>query len=191
MVGKDSLGWQLQKLTLRAQEGIERLFLNGSSPEAAPPSQLSDWLLQSLFWLIALAGASWLSWQLYQILLPYWDSLRPAARLLHQPARTPTDWLRQAQAAQAQADYAAACRALYMASLQILGEQKLIAPQSSRTDGEYLALLRSLALPQPYQLLIQTHERLYFDRLFISAELYAECWQAYQQIERQGSGGSV
>ncbi len=179
----NSLGWQLQKLTQWAQEGLERLFSRGGGSSATPPPQLPAWLLQSIFWLLALSAASWLIWQLYKILSPDWDSLRPNRLSRPEPSRSATDWLRQAQLAQAQSDYAVACRALYMAALQKLGEQDLIAPQLSRTDGEYLTLLRSLALPQPYQTLIQTHERLYFDRLSASAELYAECWQAYQSLE--------
>ena len=75
-----------------------------------------------------------------------------------------------------------------MAALQRLSEQSLISQQLSRTDGEYLNLLQNLPLPQPYQVLIQTHERLQFDRFSASAELYAECWRAYQMIERQSAG---
>lgn len=182
---KNSLGWQLQKLTLWAQEALERLFSSGDA-QAAPPPQLPSWLLQSLFWLMALAASGWLVWQFCQILLPYWQTLRPPARPPTQPHRTSANWLQQAQQAQQQGDYTAACRALYLATLQRLGEQNLISPQASRTDGEYLTLLQTLSLqvPQPYRLLIQTHERLHFDRLPASAELYAECWQAYQQIQR-------
>ena len=193
----NGLGWQLQKLTLWAQESIERLFLHGNASASPPPPQLPAWLLQMLFWLLALGAIGWLGWQLYQILRPYWDSLRPQVRAAREPAQTTANWLRQAQVAQAQADYASACRALYMATLQKLSERDLIAPQSSRTDGEYLALLQALSLqdlprPQPYELLIQTHERLHFDRLSASAELYAQCWQAYQQLEQQATpGGSA
>lgn len=191
---KNSLGWQLQKLTERAREALERLFAGGNF-QAPLPSQLPAWLVQSVFWLMALSLSGWLVWQLYQIFSPYWQNLRPSAPAVSQPVRTAASWLDQAQQAQSQGDYSAACRALYMATLQQLGERNLIPPQSSRTDGEYLALLQVLplqvSLPQPYRLLIQTHERLYFDRLPASAALYAECWQAYQQIAREPSGQSA
>jgi hypothetical protein len=182
---KNSFGWQLQKLGQWAQEGLERLFARGGSSAPEPSPQLPIWLLEAIFWLLTLSLAGWLIWQLYQILRPFWESLRSPRLSRPEPSRSATNWLRQAQLAQAQGDYAAACRALYLAALQKLSEQDLIAPQSSRTDGEYLALLRQLSLPQPYQMLIQTHERLYFDRFAASAELYAECWQAYQTLEPQ------
>jgi len=186
---KNSLGWQLQKLTQWAEEGLERLFSGGKSSSAAPPPQLPEWLLEAIFWLLALAAISWLGWQLYQIIRPYWDSLRIQAGSRRIESNQPaTDWLQQAKLAQAEADYGSACRALYMAALQRLSEQSLINQQLSRTDGEYLNLLQNLLLPQPYQVLIQTHERLQFDRFSASAELYAECWRAYQMIERQSAG---
>jgi Domain of unknown function (DUF4129) len=177
-----SLDWQIQKFFQRLGEGIESWFSNRVS---VPDNPLPAWFLQGLFWLVAISLIAWASWQLYRLLQPYWQQAD------QQPVATQqsvADWLKQAKAAQEQSNYQAACRALYMAALQRLSEQGLIPEQLSRTDGEYLALLRSLSLAPPaqapYQTLIGIHERLYFDRVTASAELYDRCWQAYQQLEQ-------
>ncbi len=180
---KNSLGWQLQQLSQQAAEWIERLLSNstGNLPSEPP---LPEWLIQTLFWLLLLGTIAWIGWQLYRLALPYLNADR-RPRLPGPVA--PVDWLKQAQTAHSQADYRLACRALYLAALQRLNERGLIPQALSRTDGEYLTLLHQLNLPladqQPYQLLIRTHERLAFDQVPASADLYDRCWQAYRQLE--------
>lgn len=180
----NSLDWQIQKFFQRLGEGIESWFSNNVTvPDN--PTPLPTWFLQGLFWLVAISLIAWASWQLYRLLQPYWQQVdrQPVAA-----QQSVADWLNQAKTAQGQGNYQTACRALYMAALQRLSEQGLIPEQLSRTDGEYLALLRSLSLAPPaqalYQTLIGIHERLYFDRVTASAELYDRCWQAYQQLEQ-------
>ncbi len=73
-----------------------------------------------------------------------------------------------------------------MAALQRLSDSNLIRQEPSRTDGEYLQLVQEFASSHPYQLLIQTHERLWFSQDAASAEEVDRCWQAYREIESRG-----
>jgi hypothetical protein len=183
---KNSLDWQFQKASQWLGESIESWFSN-SDLDVPDPTPLPNWFLQGLFWLVAVGLIVWAGWQLYRLLQPYWQEFTEQRPVWVASQQSVTDWLNQARAAQSQGNYQAACRALYMAALQRLSDQGLIPEQLSRTDGEYLTLLRSsLAAPAqtPYQTLIRTHERLFFDRVTASAELCDRCWQAYQQLER-------
>lgn len=133
----------------------------------------------------------WTSWQIYTWLEPYWVNYWRSGQggnriVVQSPTAAPSlaEWLRQAHVTQQQGDYRTACRALYMATLQQLSERGLISQALSRTDGEYLHLVQTQNLPQPYQILIRTHERLCFDQVAASPEIYDRCWQAYQEIER-------
>jgi hypothetical protein len=92
--------------------------------------------------------------------------------------------LSQAQEFQRQYNYSEACRCVYLAMLQQLHEQVIARQQHSRTDGEYLQLLKSsVTLLQPYQTLITIHEQLCFSEHEILAENYQQCWQAYRKIQ--------
>lgn len=183
-----SWGWQLQQFSQQLGEWIERLF-SQSRPNSPGLPVIPDWLLKTLFWLMVIAAIGWASWQLYHLLSPYlthrWRStaIRQSASLT-QSQHSATEWLQQARTAQQQGNYREACIALYMAALQQLNDRGMISQEASRTDGEYLTLLQRQNLPQPYQVLIQTHERLCFDRVIASAEICDSCWQAYQEIER-------
>lgn len=186
---RNSLDWQAQQVTQRFGEWFERLLaganLGGEESVAQPP----EWLLKTVFWAIVIGAIGWASWQLYKLLRPYWlDYWRvtQARSLVNLPLtwQTVPEWLRQARTAQQQGNYREACRALYMAMLQLLNDRGIIPQEVSRTDGEYLTLVQSLNLPPPYRVLIRTHERICFDRVAISSEVYKRCWQAYQEIER-------
>jgi hypothetical protein len=187
---QNSLDWQIQQVTQRFSEWFERLLArvnSGGSGNAA--SQPPEWLLKAVFWFIVLGVLGWASWQLYKLLYPYWVTYRQLAQPRNQvdlpPAwQTVPEWLRQARTARQQGNYREACRALYLATLQLLSDRGVIPQEISRTDGEYLTLVQRLNLPPPYRVLIHTHERLCFDRVAISSEVYDRCWQAYQEIER-------
>jgi hypothetical protein len=186
---KNSLDWQVQQVQQRLGEWLEHLLFQGNLP--LPNSWfLPDWLLKTLFWLIVGLLLLWLGWQLYRLLRPYLDP-----RALYQPGcdrraenpsakdLTSTQWVQRSRTFAQQRNYREACRALYRAAIQRLHDTQLIPDQQSRTDGEYLQLLPTLPQVSPYQLLIQTHERLYFGNAEISAELCDRCQQAYQQVE--------
>lgn len=188
---KNNLDWQLQQLSQRIGEWFEGLF-DSRSPNAPEPRlpEIPDWLLKGLFWLILIGAIAWAIWQLYRLFRPYlvtyWRTHQLDRGGLDAPSRnrTPTEWLQQAQAAHQQGDYRTACRFLYLASLQQLSDRGMIPQDFSRTDGEYLSLMQIQNLPQPYQVLIQIHERLCFDRVTASPEVYDRCWRAYQEIEQ-------
>lgn len=188
---KTSLDWQLQQFSQRLGEWFERLLdsRTPNRPNLGLP-EFPEWLFRGLFWLMVIGTVAWASWQLYELLEPYlatyWRSGRgnPSIAISSQPERSLAEWVRQARTAQQQGDYRAACRALYMATLQQLSDRGMISQELSRTDGEYLNLMQTQNLPRPYQVLIRTHERLCFDRVPASLEVYNRCWQAYQEIER-------
>lgn len=188
---KTNLNWQLQQLSQQVGEWFEHLLdrqnlgrLNSQVPT------IPEWLLRALFWLMVSLAIAWAGWQLYQILKPYlenyWRLQSAADRQVVRPAAmvTVANWLQQARSAQQQGDYRTACRALYMAAIQRLSDRGVIPDLVSRTDGEYLYLLRDLNLPAAYQVLIGTHEQLYFDQVTASAETYDRCWRAYQEIDQ-------
>ncbi|HEY9626265.1 MAG TPA: DUF4129 domain-containing protein [Coleofasciculaceae cyanobacterium] len=188
---KTSFDWQLRQLQQQFGEWLQRLFLNDSNLPSEK-WQLPPWLLEGLFWFIVIGLVSFLGWQLYRWLSPYlavvWRSRQPSLAV---SASTPeilpvAAWLQRSRQAQQQSNYREACRALYMAMLQRLNDQNLITQQPSRTDGEYATLLHTLSTldqPQPYHLLLRTHERLCFSEADITAETYDRCWQAYREID--------
>jgi hypothetical protein len=188
---KSSVDWWIQQQQQRVGEWIESWFSGfrlgnlGSKDWALP-----EWLLQGFFWTVISAMVAGLGWQLYQILKPYVDSYLRSERGRSPSTLTPVkpsaaEWLERSRQAQRQGNYREACRALYMGSLHHLSDRNLIRQEESRTDGEYLSLILQIDPPQPYQLLIRTHERLCFSNAAISAETFERCWQAYQEIQRQ------
>jgi Domain of unknown function (DUF4129) len=187
---KTNLNWQLQQLSQQVGEWFEHFLAQQNLGRFNPQvPTIPDWLLRTLFWLMVAVAIAWATWQLYQVLKPYlenyWRLQSSASLQVMRPVASVSvaDWLQQARSAQQQGDYRTACRSLYMAAIQRLSDRGVIPDLVSRTDGEYLYLLRDLNLPAAYQVLIGTHERLYFDQVTASAENYDRCWQAYQEIE--------
>jgi hypothetical protein len=193
---KTSFHWQIRQLQQQFGEWLQRLLMNDSN---TPNDnwQLPGWVIESLFWLIVAGLVGFLGWQLYRLLGPYlaasWRS-RQRARSSQTVSTLETlpvaAWLQRSRHAQQQGDYREACRALYMAMLQRLNDQNLITQQPSRTDGEYATLLHTLSTldrPQPYHLLLRTHESLCFSEAAISAEICDRCWQAYREIDPTGT----
>jgi len=189
---KTSLDWQIHQLQQQFGEWLQRLLYR-TPDEPYKNWQLPEWLIQSLFWLIVVSLVGFLGWQLYRILRPYLlASWRSRSQFRTQPAASAAEtlpvatWLQRSRQAQQQGNYREACRALYMAMLQRLNDQNLVEQQPSRTDGEYATLLHTLSKldrPQPYHLLLRTHESLCFSQATISAETCDRCWQAYREID--------
>ncbi|MGA7933539.1 MAG: DUF4129 domain-containing protein [Kovacikia sp.] len=182
-----NLSWQIQQLQQRLGEGIEKLFAPiGVAPVGAPP----EWLIKTVFWAVSLVLIGWASRQLYSLLRAYFhpsvftDLASDSSTQLPHPALTADQWLQRSRTFARQGNYREACRSLYLAALQRLNDKQLIAQESSRTDGEYRHLLQEISHAPPYQLLIDTHERLCFGNAEISAETFDQCQQAYGEIER-------
>lgn len=98
-------------------------------------------------------------------------------------AKSLADWLADARLAQQQGQYRLACQALYQAMLQRLDRQDNILFKSSRTDGEYLAILQQQPKADSYAVLIQTHEQLEFGQAPASEVDWTRCQQAYQTLD--------
>lgn len=186
-----TLGWQLTKLGQRAWEWIELQWSRGGDTSTSPPASVAipNWLISTAFWMVLVVLLAWLGWQFYQILIPYWT--RRSSRLRRSAPRQTSrpnhplrmaDWWTRSQQYQQRGDYREACRALYMAMLHHLSDRHLIVTDESLTDGDYRRLVQHLPNPHLYQLLISTHELLYFGEEAVSPERWERCRQAYQEI---------
>lgn len=188
---KSNLSWQIQLIKQRFGEWIE-LKLFELMPRKLPNVSISPLLLDVLFWGLVLALGTLVIWWLMPLFPRTWFALQQAAEGQSEPRSplpsrdlTVAEWLQQAKTFHQQGNYAEACRALYMAMLQRLNDTQIALHEPSRTDGEYLRLVRSLAQSRPYQTLIQTHEQICFGNAQISNETYTLCQQAYREIEGQ------
>lgn len=187
-------------LQQRIEEGLERLLGSGE-PTDQVNWGIPDWLQKVVFWAIVLGIAGWAVWQFVVLVSPYLNPyLRRSSRnrrdsFLKIPTQSVAEWLQQAHLARRQHDYREACCALYQATLYHLHHHHQIQNTPSRTDGEYLSLVRAvvsdLPLVQPYCLLIETHEYLRFSDALASEETYDRCWRAYQAIERSAQQGGA
>ena len=187
--------WEFSLFQQQVGEWIEYQFsrFQKTLPELPPGWSINSWLgelLNILFWLGLGLFVVWIGWRLWQEFNPYiyaWlnaMSNSPGFRTKADSRETSIALLlNQAQEFHQQYNYTEACRCVYLAMLQQLHEQAIARQQPSRTDGEYLQLLKSsVTLIQPYQTLITTHEQLCFSEHEMLAENYQQCWQAYQQI---------
>ena len=194
---KDSLGWQLRQLQQQIGEWWEfqTSQININPPDDSFLSGLDFeliWNILKIFgWLLLAIIFCFLALQLVRLLTPYFYYLNnlgesAATQFTNRPAKnlSVSQWLEKAKKSQKQGNYREACRCLYMAALQRLNDKEIIPHQQSRTDGEYLELIRNLSQPQPYQKILQTHEQLLFGNIEVSQSMFEECQQAYQQIDK-------
>ncbi|HIK44029.1 MAG TPA: DUF4129 domain-containing protein [Leptolyngbyaceae cyanobacterium M65_K2018_010] len=183
-----SLGWQGHQILQRLAEWWEYQWRGVHWPSLDWPRWAwLDSLARGLFWLLVVTLALGGVWQLYRGGRVYWQRRSRVPTVAAAPSTAAGGlqqshyWGRQAQALADQGDYAAACRALYLAGLARLNDTQAVAYRASRTDGEYLDCL--LAQPsRPYAVLIRTHERLTFGRALATPATYQRCRQAYREI---------
>lgn len=208
---ESSPGWLWEKTQQRSVETLSDWFQRIDWPE---PPELPDWpwpqwladffsgvasLFSSVFrllygWpgigLLVLGGVG-LSYGLYRLLRPYvrrdrWG--RPGIGRSLDPSTLPGSidhWLDEAQRHRNSQRYAEACRAIYWAMLLKFDETRAIPQEASRTDREYLHLSRAFPPVEASQLLLETHERLYFSSLPASEALFQRCWLAFQRLSLQ------
>ncbi|BBD59930.1 hypothetical protein NIES2109_27220 [Nostoc sp. HK-01] len=195
---KTSWSWEVSQFQQQIGEWIEYQFdrFQNSVPNLSPDWKISPWLsnlLILLFWLILAVFLAFVAWRLWQEFSPYiysWlsggkDAADAAARNRVNDLSVAL-LLERSQEFYRQGNYREACRCLYLAILQHLHDIKLVPHKFSRTDGEYLQVLRSTVTPiQPYETLITTHEQLCFGNAEILPENYQQCQQAYQEIINQ------
>lgn len=191
-----SLGWQIQKLSQRIGEWIEYQFYRLQPPDLSdtnvPEWTLPEALLRFLFWGIVAALLTWLIWQLFLLLSPYFRTLRSRTTVFESPgsaAKRPelsvNQWWQRAQTYQRQGNYQEACRALYLGMIQHLHDRHLIPQRDSYTDGDYRTLLKTLPKSTPCNVLIETHEAIVFGDRPASQTMLERCQQAYREM----SGG--
>lgn len=196
---KTNWAWQIQQLQQQVGEWWE-LQVSRFSPDTPDLPNLSwlSWLdspivgivAKAIFWLILAFLLSWMAVQIMRLLSPYISSLRnqineQSNNLTKTQVRdlSVADWLARSQKFQRQENYREACLCLYRAMLQRLHDTGIIPHEASRTDGEYLHLIQQLSKPNPYQILLMTHQQLCFSNSEASSSLFEQCQQAYQEIE--------
>lgn len=183
----NSLSWQIRQTVQRTGEWFDYQFsrINIDGPEIQSWAWLEP-LARGLFWLMVAGLALWLAWLLYQGVMAYLNrpkapGIRQSQAIREEALRQAAHWWKEAQRLAQQGDYAAACKALYMAGLARLNDTETVPYRPSRTDGEYLAQLVD-GSNRPYELLIRTHERLTFGDGQATEETYQRCRRAYQEI---------
>lgn len=201
---KTNFGWQMQQQLRQLGEWVE-LKLSQITPPKLPDVPEPTWLkglfhaLQLLgsvlfskvtFWLILGLLLTWIIWQAWQLwkhqLIAFPSLIQKSGASSTTPQASElsvSTWLRRSQEFYRQGNYGEACRSLYMAALQKLHEAGIAPHHPSRTDGEYRQLTQELPQEDSYRTLLTTHERLYFGSAEISPDDFAQCQQAYQQIQ--------
>ncbi len=189
--------WQLQRFFRQVGEWIELRFPQLQAPDLpdVPKWSFPSWWLEAGFWLIVSIAGVLLIFQVYLWLRSWFDrNQSQLAKFLDRTSAPPqkdltiAGWVKLAQEFQQQGNYREASRALYMAMLQRLNETKLIPIDKSRTDQEYVRLVQLLPQAASYQMLLETHELLFFSKTPISAEMFDRVQQAYGNIERATLG---
>lgn len=190
---KSNFQWQLQQLRRQLGEWIELQFFNLVPPalDQLSPFAIAPWVYETVFWVAVILLTTWLGWQGFRLIAPYFRGGQSADRRV--TAQSPSlgsncslaAWLQLAQDNQRQGNYREACRALYQAMLQWLHDTQQVPHQLSRTDGEYRKLVQGLSKSRPCLFLIATHEQLCFGNQPISPETFDQCQRAYQELVRQ------
>jgi hypothetical protein len=182
-----SFSWQIRQTVQRTGEWFDYQLshINIDGPDI----QSWDWLeplARGLFWLMVAGLALWVMWLMYQGILAYLNhpktpGIRQSQAIREEALKQAAYWWKEAQRLAQQEDYAAACKALYMAGLARLNDTETVPYRPSRTDGEYLTCLAE-SPSRPYERLIRTHERLTFGDATATEETYQRCRRAYQEI---------
>jgi len=191
---QNSLGWRFRLLQQRITEWWEwqTSRLADNAPDFPILDLDAEWirlLIKILLWSIFAAILVWLIWQLWLLFRPYvrtWQKQQQQSRKLSNRQLvlelSVNQWLERSQDFQKQRDYRQAIFCLYQAMLQQLSDRDIIPNSSTRTDREYLRLIRqSQITPLPsYKLLLNTHEKLCFTNQDADESLWQECQQAFQ-----------
>lgn len=192
-----SPGWQFYLLQKRAGEGLEYFLSRFDSPipEAASNLRFSQWflnVLNFLFWVAVTFFVLWLMWRLWKEFNPYLYAWLNEAQSNNVSSKkndkdlSAAALLSQSQELYRQGHYREACKYLYLSLLQYLHERQTLPHKKSRTDGEYLQILRlSNSSMQPYETLITTHEQICFDEMQVAQDTYQQCRQAYKDITQE------
>ncbi|WP_310484937.1 DUF4129 domain-containing protein [Chamaesiphon sp. VAR_48_metabat_403] len=186
---KTSWRWQLEQLQQQLGEWLEVKFRSDDRDlnlDIFPP-----WLGPLLVRLICLLLAALVVWFVYRVIYPYWQqwvrkrAQSPSELLAPVRVYTVAELLDRSQQFRQDGDYTQASRWLYLAMLQRLNDAELIPHQFSRTDREYINVLRAIPIANIGEILVSIHEQLHFGNRQIAIEDFDRCQQAYRQIENQ------
>jgi hypothetical protein len=188
-----SIPWQIRQLGKNLSEWIQLQLSGNEAPESPPPSfEFPAWIGQLLFWCLVIGAVIWFAWLIVKAIDRYIENRprhrkpQPEVQLINDPIeRGVAAWLRQAKQFEREGNWREACRALYMAALQLLHDRDWVPHQPSRTDGEYLQAIQPLPQPRPLQVLIRTHERSLFGGEVLGADNVQRCRRAYEEIEQR------
>lgn len=192
-IQQTSLPWQLRQAGKNLSEWIQLQLSQGQPQDSSPPPtfEFPPWLGPLLFWGLVAGVVIWLAWLIVQLIDRYRENRqsRPSQAqvefIVPPEEHTVAAWLRRAQQFERDGNWREACRALYMAALQLLHDREWIAHQPSRTDGEYLQAAQSLKQPRPLQVLVRTHERSLFGGESLAADNVQRCRRAYEEIAQR------
>lgn len=191
-IQRTSVPWQLRQAGKNLSEWIQLRLAQQEPPDSPLPTfEFPAWLGPLLFWTLVTGAVLWLAWLIVQLIDRYLENRQartapPQVEFITPPeAHTVATWLRRAKQFEQEGNWREACRALYLAALQLLHDREWIPHQSSRTDGEYLQAIRTLQQPRPLQMLIRTHERSLFGGEPLAADNVQRCRQAYEEIAQQ------
>jgi hypothetical protein len=184
---KTSWRWQLGQFQQHLVEWLEVKFRSDDRDSGLVfPAWLGGFLV-NLIWLILLGLVIWLG---YRIIYPYWQKWLAKNRAQQSVDRqvlaevyTVAELLDRSRQFQLDGNYTESSRWLYLAMLQLLNDAKLIPHLPSRTDREYVQILRTVPNIQSGELLAYIHEQLYFGNGIVTAEDFDRCQQVYREIE--------
>jgi len=190
---QNGVGWRINLIKQRFSEWLEyrlsRLDLDGNAEFSPIWWQIIKFFLWSLIAVLLV----WITWQLWLLLRPYWKRWQRSSDRNSVSTPQPqaiqlsaADWIERSQSARIEGNYRQAIFCLYQAMLQLLDERDIIPTKKSFTDREYQRSLQSMQISplQPYELLLSIHQRLCFSNAEATQNMFEECRQAYQQIEK-------
>jgi Domain of unknown function (DUF4129) len=200
----DQIKWQTGQAWRQVSEQslywLQKWFLSRPNQQ---PTNNPDWLEPLIVWLargIAALLALAVVYLVVRFLWPWWQRrrspLRPPEAAKYTAiarSRSASEWLLQSRQLQAQGDYAAACRCLYLALLLRLEEGGWLPQDPARTNREYLRGLESfwlmgqrpLNLREAAQQIFATHDQIFYGGQAVSSETWQRCDRAYSDLESE------
>lgn len=189
----NNIPWQIRQMGKNLSEWIQLQLSQDPGPEDPPPSfEFPAWIGQLLFWCLVIGAALYVAWLLVRAFDEFMSKRRnqvkpqPQIQTIEPPTlHSVAEWLRLAKQYERESNWREACRALYMAALQVLHDREWVPHLPSRTDSEYLQAIQPLKQPRPLQVLIRTHERSLFGGEVLGADNLQRCQRAYEEIDQR------
>ncbi|MGC9525492.1 MAG: DUF4129 domain-containing protein [Limnospira sp.] len=192
---QESLGWQVQMLQRRVSQWWEfqQNRFADRIPEYSLPFNL-DWIDWGLLWgVIQIAGvclAGWLllrlGWllgrRLHLLLVREFPQSGYFSPSSNREEMSVQGWVKRSQLLQRERRYREACICLYFAVIRQLHDSGIVPNSLSRTDGEYLQLLRNFPQNDAYETLLTIHQKVCFASGEVSSADFDRCQDAYRAI---------